>query len=108
MNESGPKFRNREEEILAYWNKYPVVLASQSDYRKSQIESLGFANITKSIAIPDEIETSQASNLNQAQGIPSYYANDGRDVVRHIAGAKVQYILDHQDIESSAIVLETV
>jgi Maf-like protein len=105
MNEGGPKFHTPTEEILAYWNKYPVVLASQSDFRKSQLESLGFSDVSKSERIPVAIEADRSKELDASQGIPSYYADDGRDIVRHIAGAKVQYILDHQTINSEAIVL---
>ena len=105
MYEGGPKFHTKAEELLAYWNKYPIILASQSDFRKTQLESLGFLNTAKSEPIPETVETSIAYDLNQSQGIPSYYANNGHDVVRHIAGAKVHYVLDHQTVDPEAIVL---
>lgn len=105
MIESGPKFHSPTEELFAYWNKHPVVLASQSDYRKSQLESLGFSDVVKSIPVPETVEADYAEELNTVQGIASYYADDGRDVVRHIAGAKVHYILEHQTVDKAAIVL---
>lgn len=105
MHEGGPKFHTPTEEILAYWNKYPVVLASQSDFRKSQLESLGFSDVSKSERIPVAVEADRSKELDASQGIPSYYADDGRDIVRHIAGAKVQHILDHQTINPESIVI---
>lgn len=105
MYEGGPKFHTPTEELLAYWNKHPIVLASQSDFRKAQLESLGFNEVLKSEPTPETIETNYAEELNKSQGISSYYAEDGRDIVRHIAGAKVTYILDHQTIDPQAIIL---
>ncbi len=105
MPESGPKFHTPVEELLAFWHQHPVVLASQSDFRKSQLESLGFADVSKSGLIPERLETDYAAELNEIQGIASYYADDGHDIVRHIAGAKVQYVLDHEPVDPNAIVL---
>ena len=105
MYEGEQKFHTSAEELVAYWNKYPIVLASQSDFRKAQLESLGFNEVLKSEPTPETIETSYAEELNKSQGISSYYAEDGRDIVRHIAGAKVTYILEHQTIDGEAVVL---
>lgn len=105
MHEASPNIRTKEQELISFWSKYPVVLASQSDFRKHQLIELGFSQVTASASIPESIETTQAKDLNESQGIPSYYADDGRDVVRHIAGSKVRYVLDHQQVGPEAIIL---
>lgn len=105
MLENGPKFRNPKEELFAYWNQYPVVIASQSEYRKSQLGLKGFKEVEQSIPVPESVEDTRAQELNLSQGIPSHYASKGHDVVRHIAGAKVQYVINNQTIRSDAIVL---
>jgi len=105
MFEADPHIRTKEQELIAFWCNHPVVLASQSDFRKQQLEALGFTNVTASMPIPESVETTRAEDLNASQGIPSHYATDGRDVVRHIAGSKVHHVLKHQKVDSEAIIL---
>jgi hypothetical protein len=105
MNEDIPQFRSYQEEVLARWTNKPIIIASQSELKKQQLSDFGFEDIATSIAIPESVEQNLAHELNEIGGIKSYLAEQGEDIARHIAGAKVRYVIEHSPVPEDATVL---
>lgn len=103
--ESSPKHSSHENALLERWKRVPIIVVSQSKFRISQLEKIGFTNISTSASIPADVEVETAITLNNTGGIKSYYSSDGHDVTRYVAGAKVQYILDNEDVPHDAVIL---
>lgn len=103
--ENTPNHTPHIEEVLSKWKKTPIILASGSIHRKQQLEMLGFSDVTNSEYIPDEVEIRTASALNVQGGIPSFLNQTGSDIARHIAGAKVEYVLNQGNILPEAVVI---
>jgi len=103
--ESSPEHSSYENALLERWKHVPIIVASQSKFRISQLEKIGFTDITTRASIPEDVEVETALALNNTGGIKSYYSSDGHDVTRYVAGAKVQYILNNENVPHDAVIL---
>lgn len=94
-----------EPEFLRDWLAGPVVLASSSEVRRNQLESLGFKKEKISLApVPDNAER-EALEDYQKKFTGNHFAPFRTDDTKMIAAAKVNYVLSHGDVPADALVV---
>lgn len=107
--ESLPSLDANQQQIaeqIERWKQSPVILASRSAFRKQQLETFGFQDVTPSDSLPDELESDRAEILHQGDGAAeTHWDADGSHLSEHIAAAKVEYVLNNQTIPTKALVI---
>ena len=93
--------------VINAWMENPLVLASGSKFRLDKLAKYGFSDIRPFTDIPETVELAVSSELAAAGGAPSDYfeVHEGSDISRHVAGAKVNYALEHADVPENALVM---
>lgn len=94
------------EQLVKQWEQGPTILASTSTFRAQKLAEMGFTDISLATDIPENIETELAQTLNQdSESIRTHYDSDGQNHSEHIAAAKVNEVLKHEEIDPAAIVI---
>ncbi len=97
-----PEVSPEVQDTLERWYNGPVVLASGSSYRRQQLIDMGFKHVT-ALSVPDPTEH-HVHAWWEKRPFGTFFDSRKTDGAVAVAYAKVQYILETQDIPPDALV----
>ncbi|MBI5530497.1 MAG: Maf family protein [Candidatus Doudnabacteria bacterium] len=88
--------------VIEIWKQSPVFLASSSEFRLNSLKKIGFKNI-RTIAAPESVEHSTLSDIINSPG-GDIYNKHSCSAPADIAQAKIEYLLQHNNVPKDAFV----
>ncbi len=96
---------SRANILVQKWKHTPVILASSSEYRRNELQNLGYEKVA-AVAVPDEEEKNTHSDIIATEGKRgTFFDKQKTEIPRRIAAAKVAYLLEKMGVPSDALVV---
>ncbi|MFA5841323.1 MAG: Maf family protein [Candidatus Paceibacterota bacterium] len=97
--------KERALSLVQSWHNGQVFLASNSSYRKKEIENLGFKNI-QALSVPDDVENKKTEDIkNNESKHGGFFDPYKTEIPLRIAHEKVDNILKHNNVPPDAMVV---